>query len=414
MRLAALRHYLKSEATAGFCLMFAAALAIILANSPALSFYQAALAMKVGFHAGGVGLEKALILWINDGLMAVFFLLVGLEIKREIVVGQLSSIGRAALPAMAAVGGVAVPALIYFLFNMNDPETVRGWAIPAATDIAFAVGVLAILGSRVPGSLRIFLLALAIIDDLMAIVIIALFYTDGINPTALALAGVCLLVLAGMNWRGVRRIDPYLIVGAILWVCVLKSGIHATLAGVATAFAIPLLPGKDEVADDHYHSPLETLEHRLHPWVAYAIMPIFALANAGEPLDGVTLSHMFGTVPLGIAIGLFVGKQVGVFGFTWLAIRLGISRRPKGASWGQIYGIALLAGIGFTMSLFIGNLAFPSQEYAIDVRLGVLVGSLVSAIAGYVVLARLGKRRMIRLERAQASASAPASSVQPG
>jgi len=388
MPLTALRNFLKTEAAGGVVLMIAAAAALIWANSAAAPYYSAILSAPVGVRLGAVGLEKDLILWINDGLMAIFFLLVGLEIKREALAGELSSRAKAALPAVAAVGGMVVPALIYVLFNLGAPgEEMRGWAIPAATDIAFAVGVLALLGDRVPASLRIFLLALAIIDDLGAIVIIALFYTSSLNLTALGLAAVALAALIGFNRLGVRRIAPYMLVGAVMWLCVLKSGVHATLAGVAVAFTIPLAPSDDE------HSPLETLEHALHPWVAFAIMPIFALANAGVSLAGLSFSSLLEPVPLGIALGLFLGKQLGVFGFAWAAIKAGWCVRPHGASWGQMYGVSIVTGIGFTMSLFIGNLAFETEEHATAVRLGVLGGSLLSATVGYAVLAALGRRR---------------------
>lgn len=389
MPLAALRDFLKTEAAGGVVLMAAALAALIWANSGGAGWYHALLEAPVGVRFGPVGLEKHLIHWINDGLMAIFFLLVGLEIKRESLVGELSSRERAALPAIAALGGMAAPALVYVLFNLATPDTLRGWAIPAATDIAFAVGVLALLGSRVPASLRIFLLALAIIDDLGAIVIIAIFYTADLNLTALGLAGVGLAALAGLNRAGVRRLAPYLLVGAFLWVCVLKSGVHATLAGVAVAFAIPLR-GDDRV--HHGHSPLETLEHALHPWVAFAIMPVFAFANAGVSLAGLTLDKLLAPVPLGIALGLFIGKQLGVFGAAWLAVKAGWCARPHGASWGQVYGVAIITGIGFTMSLFIGNLAFPGDGQAAAVRLGVLGGSLLSALVGYVVLAAHAQR----------------------
>lgn len=387
MPLTVLRNFVKTEAAGGVVLMIAAAAALIWANSAAAPYYSAILSAPVGVRLGAVGLEKDLILWINDGLMAIFFLLVGLEIKREALVGELSSRSRAALPAVAAVGGMAFPALIYVLFNWGaEGEAMRGWAIPAATDIAFAVGVLALLGDRAPASLRIFLLALAIIDDLGAIVIIALFYTASLNLTALALAAAALAVLIVFNRMGVRRIAPYMLVGAVLWLCVLKSGIHATLAGVAVAFTIPLTPSEDE------HSPLEELEHALHPWVAFAIMPIFALANAGVSLAGLSFSSLLEPIPLGIALGLFLGKQLGVFGLSWAAIKAGWCVRPQGASWGQIYGVAIVTGIGFTMSLFIGNLAFETEEHATAVRLGVLGGSLLSAVVGYAVLALLGRR----------------------
>lgn len=387
MPLIILKNFLKTEAAGGVVLMIAAVAALIWANSAAAPYYTAILSAPVGVRLGVVGLEKDLILWINDGLMAIFFLLVGLEIKREALVGELSSRSRAALPAIAAIGGMAFPALIYVMFNWGaEGEAMRGWAIPAATDIAFAVGVLAILGDRVPASLRIYLLALAIIDDLGAIIIIALFYTSSLNVTALGLAAVALAVLIAFNRMGVRRIAPYMLVGAILWLCVLKSGVHATLAGVAIAFTIPLTPSDDE------HSPLEDLEHALHPWVAFAIMPIFALANAGVSLAGLSFASLFAPIPLGIALGLFFGKQIGVFGLSWAAIKAGWCAKPLGASWGQMYGVSIITGIGFTMSLFIGNLAFTGEEHATAVRLGVLGGSLLSATVGYAVLAALGRR----------------------
>lgn len=392
MPLSVIKNFLKTEAAGGVVLMFAAILALIWANSPAASVLQSLLTAPVGFRFGAVGLEKDLLHWINDGLMAIFFLVVGLEIKREATSGELSSLKRAALPAFAALGGMVVPALIYVAFNTGgNGETLRGWAIPAATDIAFAVGVLALLGDRVPSTLRIFLLALAIIDDLGAIIVIALFYTESLNLTALAASGAALAALVVMNRSGVRKVAPYLLIGAVMWVCVLKSGIHATLAGVALAFTIPLArPG-----EDHHHSPGGTLEHALHPWVAFAIMPIFALANAGVSLAGISLAGVLQPVPLGVALGLFLGKQLGVFGFAWLAVRSGICARPAGATWGQVYGVAVVTGIGFTMSLFIGNLAFPGEEYAAAVRIGVLGGSVLSAVVGYAVLSALGRRRPV-------------------
>lgn len=410
MSLSVIKNFLKTEAAGGVVLMFAAILALIWANSPAASLLHTILAAPVGVRFGPVGLEKDFLHWINDGLMAVFFLVVGLEIKREVVAGELSSVSRAALPAVAAVGGMAFPALIYVLCNLGGGadaggggvETLRGWAIPAATDIAFAVGVLALLGDRVPASLRIFLLALAIIDDLGAIIVIALFYTASLNLTALGLAGVALAALVGLNRAGVRRLAPYLLLGAAMWVCVLKSGVHATLAGVALAFTIPLsgasADGGDEADHEHGgehggHSPAALLEHALHPWVAFAIMPIFALANAGVSLAGLSFSSFLQPIPLGVALGLFLGKQFGVFGFSWLAVRAGICAKPEGASWAQLYGVAIVTGIGFTMSLFIGGLAFAGEEQAAAVRLGVLAGSLLSALVGYAVLAALGNKR---------------------
>ncbi|HEY0838144.1 MAG TPA: Na+/H+ antiporter NhaA [Azospirillum sp.] len=383
MRLSAVRTFLQTEAAAGVVLMVTAAVAMLWANSPAAALYEGFLHLRLGLHVDGIGLDKPLHFWINDGLMAVFFLLVGLEIKREAMEGELSTPARAALPGIAALGGMAVPALVYVLLNYETPRTLHGWAIPAATDIAFAVGVLALLGSRVPQSLRIFLLALAIMDDLGAILIIATFYSHDLNPTALGFAAVTGLALGWLTLIGVRRLLPYMVLGVVLWVCVLMSGVHATLAGVALAFAIPL---KTVDGETPAHAPLHRLEHALHPWVAYGIMPLFALANAGVSLDGVTLASLAEPVPLGIALGLFLGKQVGVMGATWLAVRLRLAPMPIGTTWAQFYGVAVLTGIGFTMSLFIGALAFADPEHAVAVRLGVLTGSIASALAGYAVL----------------------------
>ncbi|CAO3413229.1 Na+/H+ antiporter NhaA [Azospirillum doebereinerae] len=391
MALARLGSFLKTESASGVVLMIATAAALVWANSPAAPLYDALLAMPVAVTAGGVGLDKALILWINDGLMAVFFLLVGLEIKREALEGELSSRAKAMLPGIAALGGMAAPALVYCAFAQAEPGALQGWAIPAATDIAFAVGVLALLGRRVPPSLRVFLLALAIMDDLGAIVIIAVFYSHGLAPVALGLAALAGLGLWLLNRAGVRSLAPYLLLGLVLWVCVLKSGIHATLAGVVLAFAIPLRGG--ERGAEHGEAPLHRLEHALHPWVAFAIMPVFALANAGVPLTGITPASLLAPVPLGIALGLFVGKQVGVFLAVWLAVRSGLVGLPAGASWRQLHGVAVLTGIGFTMSLFIGTLAFPDPAHAVAVRLGVLAGSLASALAGYALLRAADARR---------------------
>ena len=402
MKLPAIRQFLQSEATAGVALMITSVIALIWANSPAAPLYEAFLALPVTMTAGGVGIDKPLLLWINDGLMAIFFLLVGLEIKREVLAGELSNRAKAMLPGIAALGGMAVPALVYVGFNWGDPVTLQGWAIPAATDIAFAVGVLALLGSRVPTSLRIFLLALAIMDDLGAIVIIAAFYSHGIVPMALGFAAIAGLGLFWMNLIGVRSLTPYMLLGLVLWVCVLKSGIHATLAGVALAFAIPLRDndkgyGEKGYGNGHEESPLHRLEHALHPWVAYLILPVFALANAGVSLSGITPASLAEPVPLGIALGLFLGKQVGVMLTSWLAVRFGLSALPAGAGWVQFYGVSVLTGIGFTMSLFIGTLAFPDPEHAVAVRLGVLTGSIVSALFGYALLYVAGTARAIRV-----------------
>jgi NhaA family Na+:H+ antiporter len=375
------REFLRLEAASGIVLVIAAALAMIMANSPLGHLYTALFDIPVAVQVGGLGIAKPLLLWINDGLMAVFFLLVGLEIKREIREGELSSRDQALLPCIAALGGMIVPAVIYAALNWGDDAALRGWAIPTATDIAFALGVLALLGSRVPVSLKVFLTALAIIDDLGAIVIIALFYTANLSVESLALSGVALVVLFALNKMQVMRISAYVLVGVALWVFVLKSGVHATLAGVALAMAIPT---RDP--DDPERSPLRDIEHRLHVWVAYGILPLFAFANAGVSLAGISLAALFESLPLGIALGLFFGKQIGVFGATWLAVKSGVGRMPEGTNWAQIYGAAILAGIGFTMSLFIGTLAFDGHEQAAQVRIGVLGGSTVAALIGYFFL----------------------------
>lgn len=361
--------------------MLAAVLALGLDNSPFAWAYDALLRTPVVVQIGALELNKPLLLWINDGLMAIFFFLVGLEIKREVVEGRLSNMRQAGLPILAAIGGMVVPALIFIALNVDDPTALKGWAIPAATDIAFALGVLALLGPRVPPALKVFLLALAIIDDLGAIIIIALFYTSQLSLSVLGIAVMGIAVLAYMNYRNVTRVVPYILVGLVVWVCVLKSGVHATLAGVAIALFIPL-----RATNDEGHSPLKEMEHGLAPWVAFGIMPIFAFANAGVSLQGLALSDLLAGIPLGIALGLFVGKQLGIMAFVWVGVKLGIARLPDGVSWMQIYGVSLLAGIGFTMSLFIGTLAFSDPEHAAAVRIGVLAGSILSAIVGALVL----------------------------
>jgi NhaA family Na+:H+ antiporter len=373
----ALREFLTSEAAGGIVLMVVAVVALLVANSPLAGAYFGLLDAYVG------GLS--VLHWINDALMAVFFLLVGLEIKREMVDGELSTWPRRALPGIAALGGMFVPALIYVTINWSTPSTLRGWAIPAATDIAFALGVLALLGKRVPVSLKIFLTALAILDDLGAVAIIAVFYTGDLSSGMLGGAALCLVALVALNRAGVLRLAPYLVIGAVLWFFVLKSGVHATLAGVALALTIPLqaTPGRPEAAG----SPLHRLEHALQPWVAFLIVPIFGFANAGVSFAGLTPSVLFGPVPLGIALGLFVGKQIGVYAFTIVAVRSGLADFPAHATQTQCYGVALLCGIGFTMSLFIGTLAFPAHaDLMAATKLGVLAGSFVSAVLGYLVL----------------------------
>jgi len=373
--------FFQHQAAGGIVLMAAALLALTLDNSPLAWLYDGFLKTPVIIQIGALELNKPLLLWINDGLMAIFFFLVGLEIKREIIEGRLSNFRQAGLPVIAAIGGMVVPAAIYIGINHGDPDALNGWAIPAATDIAFALGVLALMGPRVPVALKVFLLALAIIDDLGAIVIIALFYTSKLSPEVLAIAALGAAVLAYLNYRGVTRIMPYILVGLIVWVCVLKSGVHATLAGVVIALFIPL-----NLKNEDGKSPLKEIEHGLAPWVSFGVMPIFAFANAGVSLQGLSLADLFAGIPLGIAAGLFLGKQLGIMGFVWAGVKLGIARLPDGVTWLQIYGAALLGGIGFTMSLFIGTLAFSDPEYAAAVRIGVLAGSLLSAVAGAVVL----------------------------
>lgn len=377
-----LKTFLKLESAGGILLMIAAVAAMAVANSPAQALYQALFEVPVEVRIGALQIAKPLLLWINDGLMAVFFLLVGLELKREVLEGNLSDPSQIALPAVAALGGMLLPAGIYAFFNWGDPIAIHGWAIPAATDIAFALGVLALVGRGVPVGLKVFLLTLAILDDFGAIAIIAVAYTDQLSTGSLAMAAVAIAVLALLNRCRVLSIAPYILVGVVLWVAVLKSGVHATLAGVALAFFIPM-KGQDE--DD---SPLRRLEHDLHPAVAFGIVPLFAFANAGVSLDGVTLASAFAPVPLGIAAGLFVGKTVGVFGFAWASIRLGIGRLPEGASWASLFGVAMLCGIGFTMSLFIASLALDQggPAYEAATRIGILGGSMVSAICGYLLL----------------------------
>jgi NhaA family Na+:H+ antiporter len=378
-----LKEFLRLEAASGVLLLIAAILAMVAENSPADVLYDALLEIPVAIQFGGFEISKPLLLWINDGLMAVFFFLIGLEVKREILAGELSEPSRLVLPIIAAVGGMAVPATIYSVINWGDPVAMKGWAIPSATDIAFALGVLALLGSRVPQALKLFLMTLAIIDDLGAIIIIALFYTADLSVTSLLIAVVAVTALFALNRKGVLSLTPYLFIGFVLWAAVLKSGVHATLAGVITAFFIPF---KNEPGESQ--TQLEKLEHDLHPTVAYGILPLFAFANAGVPFNGITIDSFLHPVPLGIAAGLLFGNQIGIFGFSWAAIKLGITKLPEGVSWMQLYGAALLCGIGFTMSLFIGSLAFEQggPDYAIDDRLGILLGSLLSGILGYMVL----------------------------
>jgi NhaA family Na+:H+ antiporter len=366
--------FFNDAAAGGIVLMVAAALALIVANSPLGPAYAHALHVYIG------GLS--LLHWINDGLMALFFLMVGLEIKREMLEGELSTWQRRVLPGFAALGGMIAPALIFLACNLGAGGQPKGWAIPAATDIAFSLGVLALLGSRVAPSLRLFLTALAIIDDLGAILIIAFFYSSEINLLALGGAAIVLLALGAMNYFGVRRLAPYLLLGAVLWFLVLHSGVHATLAGVALALFIPL-----KSTGDGASSPLHRLEHGLHPWVTFLVVPVFGFANAGVSFAGLSLGSLADPVPLGVALGLFLGKQIGVFGFSALAIGMKWAVLPNGVGWRQLYGVALLCGIGFTMSLFIGLLAFPGSELLQnETKLGVFVGSLIAGLVGALIL----------------------------
>ena len=375
------KRFLKLESASGIILILAALLAMGLANSALAQHYQSFLNTEVQVRIAALDINKPLLLWINDGFMAIFFLLVGLEVKREMLEGALSSRVQATFPAIAAVGGMLAPALIYSLFNYGDEATRAGWAIPAATDIAFALGVMALLGKRVPTSLKVFLLALAIMDDLGVIIIIALFYTQQLSLTALAIGVVATLTLLWMNRRGEDRIGLYMLVGLVLWVAVLKSGVHATLAGVVVGFMIPL-NGK------RYASPLKHLEHVLHPWSAFLILPLFAFANAGVSLEGIYLSALLNPLPMGIILGLFVDKPLGIFTISWLAVKTGVAQLPQGVNFRQIFAVSILCGIGFTMSMFIASLAFEhgGVDYGSYSRLGILAGSTLAAVIGYIAL----------------------------
>ena len=372
---------LKHEAAGGVLLLLAAVLALIIDNSPLTNLYHSLLRTPIVIQLGALLLEKPLLLWINDGLMAIFFFLVGLEIKRELIQGNLSTWRQAILPVLAAIGGMAMPAVIYSVINSGDPVALRGWAVPAATDIAFAVGVLALLGSRIPIGLKVFLLTLAVIDDLGVILIIAVFYTAELSFQSLLIAGAAGLVLLALNLLGVTRFLPYILVGLVMWVAVLKSGVHATLAGVAIAFFIPLRTNNPDETP-----PLIRAEHGLYAYVMLLVMPLFAFANAGVRLIGLTTEEIFGPVPFGIALGLFFGNQIGIMGVSFLIIKLKFCELPKGVTWLQLWGASALAGIGFTMSLFIGMLAFADPSYQASLRIGVLSGSLISGILGYTIL----------------------------
>ncbi|QFT76722.1 Na+/H+ antiporter NhaA [Erythrobacter sp. THAF29] len=376
---AALKDFLQQESAGGIVLIVAAALALLIANTPAGVGYFEALGTNLNLSYGAFAIDKPLLLWINDGLMAIFFFLIGLEVKREVLEGQLSSWDKASLPLIAAIGGMAIPALIFLGFNWNSPETINGWAIPAATDIAFALGILSLLGPRVPVALKALLLAVAVIDDIGAITIIALFYSGELKLDMLMSAGFTLLVLALVGRAKFGSRIPYVLLTVLMWYFVLKSGVHATLAGVAAAMCVPMVSRRGERL-------LEKMEHGLHSWVAFIIIPIFGFSNAGVSLHGISPSDLLAPLPLGIALGLLIGKQVGIFGFAWIAVKTGLATLPENVNWRQIHGLSLLAAIGFTMSLFIGNLAFDSAAQVDAVKLGVLSGSLVAAVLGYFLL----------------------------
>jgi len=379
-----IKDFLKKDSSSGILLIIVTFLALILQNSSLSGFYTSFLHTPVEVRFGELQIAKPLLLWVNDGLMAIFFFVIGLEVKREVMEGHLSSVSQITLPGIAAIGGMVVPALVFVAFNNGAEFAMNGWAIPTATDIAFALGILSLLGNRVPVSLKIFLMALAIIDDLGAIVIIALFYTSELSTMSINIAGASLVVLFIMNRLNVARQAAYILVGIILWVSVLKSGVHATLAGVALAFLIPL-HSKDE--NGKPFSMAHNMEHNLHYWVAFFILPLFAFVNAGVDLRGISIEEMAGPVPLGIMAGLFIGKQVGVFGFSWIAIKLGIASLPKDATWITLYGVAVLTGIGFTMSLFVDSLAYNDTKiFHYADKLAILLGSLFSGLMGYIIL----------------------------
>jgi Na+:H+ antiporter, NhaA family len=384
---ATIRNFLQMESAGGLVLMAAAALALVAANSPLAAYYDLFIETPVEVRIGRLEIAKPLLLWVNDGLMAVFFFLVGLELKRELLEGELSRPSNVLLPALGAVGGIVAPVGLYVLFNYRDPVGMNGWAIPAATDIAFALGILMLLGNRVPLSLKVFLVSLAIFDDLGAIIIIAIFYSGNLSMNALIVASACLLILSYLNWRHVSSVSAYVLVGIVMWVAVLKSGVHATLAGVALAMFIPM-----RSKEEPDRSPLRELEHDLHSVVAFGVLPLFAFVNAGISFAGMSFADLLHPVSMGIAVGLFVGKQFGVFLLCFVAIKAGLAKLPGGASWGSLYGVAILSGVGFTMSLFIDTLAFQNLPadtvFDFDARLGILLGSLASGVVGYFVLDR--------------------------
>jgi NhaA family Na+:H+ antiporter len=384
MRLSFINKFLHSEAAGGIILFFMALAALILYNSPAGNFYEKIWLQTISIRVSHFSISQPLLFWVNEGLMTLFFLLVGLELKREFLEGELASASKIILPGIAALGGMLIPALIYCFFNWHDAQALQGWAVPVATDIAFALGTLSLFGKRVPLALKLFLLALAIFDDVGAIIIIALFHSQSLSYLSFLLALGFIFILWLLNKGGVSRLSPYLVCGILLWVCVLQSGVHATVAGVVLAFFIPLKQRGQASAE----SPLHRLEKSLQPWVTFFIMPLFALANAGLSLEGLTSDILFDSVVVGTVLGLFIGKQIGVCFFTWAVIKLGWAKLPKNTDWLQIYAVAILCGIGFTMSLFLGTLTFQqiNPVYSIEVRLGVLIGSLLSGLAGSAML----------------------------
>ena len=383
MGLSFITQFLKLEAAGGIILFVMALAALILCNSPFADAYEYLWQVPISIHVAHFSISKPLLFWVNEGLMTLFFLLIGMELKREFLEGELASFSQIVLPGVAALGGMLIPALVYSMLNWHDADALRGWAVPVATDIAFALGVLSLFGKRVPIGLKVFLMTLAIFDDVGAIIIIAVMHTQSLSYVSFLLAFLFIVLLWLMNKLGVRRVSPYILVGLGLWVCVLKSGVHATVAGVLLAFLIPLRKQNKEDS-----SPAERLEHSLHAWVTFAIMPLFALANAGVSLHGLTTGILFDSIVVGIVLGLFIGKQLGVAVFTWIVIKFGWAKIPENTTWLEIYGVAILCGIGFTMSLFLGTLAFEriNPVYLIEVRLGVLIGSVLSGVIGATML----------------------------
>ena len=388
------RKFLQKESTAGIILMLVTVLALIFSNTFLSEFYNNFLHTPIEFKIGSIlDISKPLILWVNDGLMAIFFLLIGLEIKRELILGHLSSLSKIALPAIAAIGGMLVPALIYVFFNYDDEFALRGWAIPTATDIAFALGILSLLGNKVPVSLKIFLMALAIFDDLGAILIIAFFYTSDVSTLSLLMALACIITLIAMNKMEITLVSAYALIGVLLWVFVLKSGVHATLAGIILAFTIPL----NAINEKRKRiSPVKSLQHYIHFWVAFYILPIFAFVNAGIDLRSLSFDLIINPVSLGIILGLFIGKQLGVFFFVYIAVKFKLASLPKGTTWAQVYGVSVLTGIGFTMSLFIDSLAFQdSSMFSYTDKLAILIGSILSGLLGYLILLKAKSRKKV-------------------